>query len=264
MALVQIDFYSKVLSKITNVNIAFPNDVLPETILDNASYKRPMKTLYLLHGFSGSSKDWILGCHVQDLAAKYNMIIIMPSGDNSFYLDAKGTGKAYCQYIGKELVEYVTKTFSLSDKKEDTFIGGLSMGGFGAIHTGLTFTETFGKIIAFSSALVIHDIKNTNTDFENTVADYYYYSSVFGDLSQVEYSINNPEYLIGLLKEQGKKIPPIYMTCGTEDFLIQQNRDFYKFLVKEGIDVEYMESTGTHDWDFWRKSLEPSMQWALD
>ncbi|MFU7518025.1 hypothetical protein AB4668_19945, partial [Clostridium sp. HCS.1] len=96
-------------------------------------------------------------------------------------------------------------------------------------------TDTLGKIFGLSSALIINYIKNKKEDFKNEVADYYYYASVFGDLSELEESDKNPEYLIKQLKREGKDIPPISMACGTEDFLLNQNREFNEFLVKEGI-----------------------------
>lgn len=264
MALFQVDFYSKALSRVMNFNVLIPNDVIPEMLNGNQCYEREMKTLFLLHGYSGSSKDWLLGSSVQDLAGKYNLAIVMPSGDNSFYLDAKGTGKKYGKYVGEELVDYVRKTFGLSDKREDTLIGGLSMGGFGAIHTGLAYPDTFGKIIALSSALIVHKIKNMAEGFKDGIADYDYYTSVFGDLSKLETSPNNPECLIQKLKETGQLIPSIYMACGSEDFLIENNRAFHSFLKKENIEVTYVEAPGVHDWNFWNRYLEPGIKWALE
>lgn len=263
MALFQVDFYSKALAKTTCFHVILPNDVLPEMIAGNDNYNRNMKTLYLLHGYSGSSKDWLLGSLVQELAIKYNIAVLMPSGDNSFYLDGKGTGKAFCQFVGKELVEYTRKVFGLSDRKEDTYISGLSMGGFGAIHTGLAYPDTFGKLVGLSSALIIHTIANIKEDHQDFIADYHYYASTFGPLEQLIHSVNNPEYLIRKLKEENKAIPSIYMACGTEDFLIEENRAFHKFLATEGVEVTYIESPGIHNWEYWNRYLEPSIQWLL-
>lgn len=263
MAVFQVDFFSQALAKSTCFHMVLPNDVPPMMRENNVNYNRKMKTLFLLHGFSGSSKDWLLGSSVQELSIKYNMAVIMPSGDNSFYLDGKGTGRAYGKFVGSELVEYVRKTFNLAMVKEDTFIGGLSMGGFGAIHTGLSYPETFGKIVGLSSALIIHNIKNIKEGFKDGIADYDYYNLVFGDLSQLENSENNPEYLIKKLKSEGQAIPPIYMACGTEDFLIEENRKFYQFLQDEAVDAHYIESPGLHDWKFWNDYLEPSIEWLL-
>ena len=263
MAQLQVNYFSEALMKITTFQIILPNDVPPMMTEGNEHYKRSMKTLYLLHGFSGSSIDWLFGSRVQELAIKYNLAIVMPCGDNSFYLDGKATGRAYGRFIGEELVNYVARTFNLSSNKEDISIGGLSMGGFGAIHTGLQYPETFGKIVGLSSALIIHNIKNIESDFIDDIANYEYYAMTFGDLKLLETSDNNPEVLYNKLKMAGKRIPPIFMACGTEDFLINENRAFHEFLLSENADVDYNESPGIHDWKFWNEYLEPGIQWIL-
>jgi S-formylglutathione hydrolase FrmB len=263
MALYQIDYYSKELARIVHFDMLLPNDINPEMISSNENYQRESKTLFLLHGYSGSSKDWLLGSSIQELAGKYNLVVVMPNGENSFYLDSRGTGKAYCRFIGQELVEYVQKIFGLSRRKEDIFIGGFSMGGYGAIHTGLTYPNNFGKIIALSSALITNKLKNMQEGFTGGMADYDYYVSVFGDLMKVEESINSPEYLIRNLKKENLRIPPIYMACGTEDFLLEENREFHQFLTEQQIEIEYHESKGLHNWSFWNQYLEPSIEWLL-
>lgn len=264
MALMQVNFFSTSLMRNVTYHIILPNDLPPDMLQGNEHYNREMKTLYLLHGYSGSTLDWMLGSLAQEVAGKYNLAIVMPSGENSFYLDAKGTGRAYGRYVGAEIVEYTRRVFGLSTKREDTLIGGLSMGGFGAIHTGLKYHETFGTIIGLSSALIVNSIKNKEEGFRNEIADYDYYVSVFGDLSNLENSENNPEYLIKQLIEEEKQIPSIYMACGTEDFLIEENREFYNFLTDHNVAVTYKESPGVHNWDFWNAYLEPSIKWALE
>lgn len=264
MALFQVDFYSKSLAGSTDFKLILPNDLLPEMIKGNPYYERPAKTLFLLHGYSGCSRDWLTGSRIEELAGKYNLAVVMPSCRNSFYLDAKGTGRAFCQYVGKELVDYVRSTFGISARREDTYIGGLSMGGFGAIHTALVYPDTFEKIIALSPALIIHSIENMKEGDSNNIADYYYYSSIFGDLDKLNESSNNPEYLIRKLKKEGKRIPPIFRAIGTEDFLIEDNRSFAKFLKEENVPETYIESPGVHDWNFWNAHLEEAMKWLLE
>lgn len=264
MSLLQVNFYSQSLVKGTTFHMILPNDCSASMIETNPHYKRNMKTLYLLHGFSGTSTDWLTGSGVQEMAQKYNLAIVMPSGDNSFYLDGKGTGTAYGRFAGEELVEYVAKTFGLSKKREDVFMGGLSMGGFGAIHTGLKYNDSFSKVFGLSSAFIIHNIKNKMPGFDNGVANYDYYVATFGNLDHLEDSENNPEYLIRQLKKSDDQIPLIYMACGTEDFIIEENRSFHRFLLNEKIDVTYIESCGVHDWKFWNEYLEPAISWLLN
>ncbi|MDW2798461.1 alpha/beta hydrolase family protein [Clostridium boliviensis] len=264
MAQIQVNYFSGSLMKVTTVQVILPNDLLPIMVEGNEHYKRETKTLYLLHGFSGGAMDWLSGSQVQEMAIRYNLAIVMPSGDNSFYLDAKGTGRAYGRFVGEELVNYIARTFRLSNKKEDIYIGGLSMGGFGAIHTGFKYNNTFAKVFALSSALIINNIKNKEPGFQDAIADYDYYNSIFGDLKLLEDSENNPEFLVKKILKEGKQLPPLFMACGTEDFLLQENRSFIEFLAKEKVGVAYQESTGTHDWKFWNEYLEPAIKWLLN
>ena len=264
MAFLQVNFFSTALMRTTAFHMFLPNEVMPEMIAGNKNYDRPTKTLYLLHGFSGSTIDWFAGSLTQELSMKYNLAIVMPSGENSFYLNAKGTGRAYQTFVGEDLVNYVSKTFGLSKEKEDVYIGGLSMGGFGAIHTALAYPEQFGHTFGLSSALIVNNIKGMEPGTTDPIADYDYYVGAFGDLNQLEESENNPEYLVKKLKKEGKELPSIFMACGTEDFLIRENHEFRDFLEAEGVNFSYKESTGIHDWKFWNEYLEPAIEWMLE
>ena len=263
MALIQANFFSNSLMRTVPINVILPNDAPTFITTQNPHYERPTKTLFLLHGFSGSIFDWLTGSNIQDIALRYNLAVVMPSGENSFYLNGRGDGTAYETYTGSELVDYVRKTFGLSDKSEDTFIGGLSMGGFGAIHTGLKFPENFGKIFGLSSALIIHKIKDMQPDTSDEVADYDYYERAFGTLSELEASEKNPETLILHRQEKGETIQPIFIACGSEDFLRKENHIFRDFLTAHHVDFVYKETPGVHDWKFWNEYLEPAIQWML-
>ena len=135
---------------------------------------------------------------------------------------------------------------------------------FRSIHTAFAYPEQFGGAFGLSSAFIINRIKGMKAGMKDDVADYYSYYRVFGDLDKLDTSEVNPEYLIKKLKEEGKKVPPIYLTCGTEDFLIEQNREFRDFLTNEGIFFTYEESKGIHDWKFWNGTLEPAIKWMLN
>ena len=263
MATARIEFFSNALCRISPFYAVLPNDVPDMMKMENKNYDRPMKALYLLHGYSGTCTDWIYNSALGDMAMKYNLAIICPAGENSFYLDREATGEKYGTYVGEELVAYTRKLFGLSDKKEDTYIGGYSMGGFGAIHTALAYPDVFEKLFAFSSALIIHNVKKMKPGDADTVANYEYYRSVFGDPAHVAESRNNPETLLRELQEQKVKLPGIYMAVGTEDFLYEENQIFRHFLEERHVEFEYHESAGGHDFIFWNQYVEPAIQWLL-
>ena len=263
MAVLQVNKYSAALSRIVTFHVILPNDAPPDMQAGNENYERQAKVLYLLHGFSGSSMDWMLGSRIQELALKYNLAVVLPSGENSFYLNGRGAGRAYETFTGEELMDYCKMTFGLSGQKEDNFIGGLSMGGFGAIHTALKYPERFEKMFGLSSALIINKIRGMKPGTKDFLADYDYYTQTFGELDHVDTTENNPEYLIKERLKKGDAIQPIFLACGTEDFLIDENREFRDFLKDRGVDVTYRESVGIHDWSFWNEYLEPAIQWML-
>lgn len=255
-------FYSKTLARPVHFTAVLCNDNAFGTE-GNPHYKRQTKNVYLLHGYSGTDTDWFTNVPLGDLANRYNVNFFMPCGDNSFYLDQPATGFKYAQYVGCEFVEYTRKTFNLSTNRDDTYIGGLSMGGFGALHTGLMFNETFGRIIALSSALIQNGLSQMKSGDDNGMANYEYYRQMFGDLDQIGTSVNNPEFLAKKLVEAGAVIPEIYMACGTEDFLFVPNNEFKKFLDSLNIPVTYFTGPGIHDFVFWRAQLSAGLEWAL-
>ena len=166
--------------------------------------------------------------------------------------------------VGVELVDYVRKTFGLAERPEDTYIAGLSMGGFGALHTGLAYPDRFGKIGALSSALIVHEVAAMKPGQGNAVANYDYYRECFGDPATAAERDCNPEVLARKLKAEGKTIPGIYMACGTEDFLIENNRAFHKFLTDEEIPHEYHEGKGIHDMVFWTEHIRNAVEWMFN
>ena len=135
MATIQVNFMSKSLMRTVDIQVILPVDkfdffeaVPPAT--------KPFKTLYLLNGVFGDYHDWIKSTRIALWAEENNLAVVMPAGENMFYVDSPGIGTAYSTFIGKELVEITRKMFPLSSKCEDTFIGGLSMGGYGALYNG--------------------------------------------------------------------------------------------------------------------------------
>lgn len=263
MSLVHVDFFSQSLARITNFYAVIPDD-LPEVMKElNPHFKRPTRTLILLHGFSGSSSDWITGSPIRELSGKYNLAVVMPDGANSFYLDTERTGGAYGNYVGKELLDYARRLFSLSDKREDTYIGGYSMGGFGAVRNGLKYAEQYSKVIGLSNALIVSELKDMQEGVDNGMANYAYYKDTFGNLEEAENTDKNPEFLLKKRLEERKMIPEFFLACGTEDFLLEPNRKFINFMRQNGVEPVYLEDHGAHDWNFWNRCLEPALQWLV-
>ena len=263
MALIQVNFMSKTLFRTVPMHVILPVDKLTTPDM-SVPEDKPYKTLYLLHGLLGNYTDWVTETRIQKWASEKNLAVVMPSGDNSFYLDSPAAGNLnnnYGEFIGKELVEITRKMFPLSHDRENTYIAGLSMGGYGAIRNGLKYHETFGYIAGLSSAVhILEDI----VDVENR--NIVYEESCFGKLEEAIATDKNPRVIVKNLKEKqasGEDIqfPKIYMACGTDDWLIGVNRAYRDFFAENGLDITYHEEPGHHDWAFWDRYILKVLEW---
>lgn len=254
MSVLQVNFASKSLRRQVTFNALLPIDT------QNVGQ---MKSLYLLHGYAGNYMDWMCGTKIQELSQRFNIAVFMPSGNNSFYLDDPDKYENYGEYVGEELPEFTRKMFRLSDSVQDTWIGGLSMGGYGAIRNGLKYSKTYGRIIALSSALITNRVAKIPVGYKDGIADYSYYTRVFGNLSILLGSDKDPFALYSSVRESNGSIPKMYIACGTEDFLIEENREYSQFLKTQNADITYVEGPGDHNWDFWNEYVEKGVLWAL-
>lgn len=246
----EMNFKSKELRKNTGVNILLP---------DNAGASdAPCKTLWLLHGLSGDYTVWMRNSAIERYASKYNVAVIMPDVDRSWYTNT-AYGVNYFNYITKELPNLCHNTFRfLSKEREDTIIAGLSMGGYGAFKAALTYPEQYGACISLSGSL---DITR-----KGRTCDLNEWKSIFGfDLEsplELEGSEHDLFALASRDKREGKQLPRIYMWCGTEDHLIGTNRLFDEHLTKLGIDHIFKTSEGDHTWRWWDLHIQDALEWA--
>lgn len=260
MAYIQMNFFSKTLMRQVPVNVILPVDKLLWPGMPVREDK-PYKTLYLLHGIFGNYTDWVVGSRIQRYAEENDLVVIMPSGDNGFYIDQPLTHNFYGEFVGKELVEITRKMFPLSHKREDTYIGGLSMGGYGAIRNGLKYHDTFGAIIALSAAIHMDGFQKCTNEAPIFFERRDYVEELFGDLDKLSESDKDPKYLVEQLIKEKAQIPAIYMACGKEDSLLSYNQDFVKFLQDKNVTVTYEEGPGNHEWDFWDTYIKKGIEW---
>lgn len=264
MAIIQVNFMSNTLWRSVPIQVILPVDKLtPDGTLPAP---KKFKTLYLMHGLLGNYTDWVSGTRIQRWAEERDLAVVMPSGDNSFYVDRPASNNRYGAFIGEELVEITRRMFPLSDKREDTFIGGLSMGGFGAMRNGLKYHDTFGAIICLSGALHILEDMDKIASRKEGVDNLSFEECMFGPLPEAALSDKNPRVLadhLGKVKLEDPSValPRIYMACGTEDRLIPHSRTYRKLLEDNGFDVTYEEGPGNHNWDFWDSYIKKAIDW---
>jgi S-formylglutathione hydrolase FrmB len=242
MAMIQASFFSECLKRKVHFNAILPVDpMFPEM------YRPPLKTAYLLHGYTGSCDDWFTRHSLGNLSLRNNLAIILPNAENHFYVDDMQREDMYGEFIGKELVEFTRKVFPLSEKRDDTIIGGISMGGYGSLRNGMKYNDVFGHVVAIAPAIILNEV--TGPDFNPSIPGVAlgYYESVFGDLKTANERDVSVFWLSKKMKDEGAEFPDIYFACGANDRLVYENRRFHAHLTELGIPHVYEEAPGTHD-----------------
>ena len=266
MATLTIQCFSESLKRSITLNAVVPVD---QRTLDGNGLRdeRPMKTLYLLHGAYGNGADWFSFSRLPLWAQDWNLAVIMPSGENKFFSDVAGSEDEFGKFVGQELVEMTRRMFNLSHKREDTFVAGQSMGGYGALMAAFRYPEVFGYVGAFGSALILDnpplDDRGTRMFSDGgkgaPITRTKFYESVFGPLKDLP---REDDYW-RMAEDCARKgtMPSIFMSCGTSDALLEPNRKYRDFLQRLGTPLHYEEGEGGHDWVFWDKSLYHFLSW---
>ena len=253
MALLQVNYLSKALFRTVPLNVILPSDKIDFSTLSYRMKKGDsFKTLYLLHGLLGNYTDWVTNTRIQLWAEEKNLAVVMPSGDNAFYVNNAGGGNDYGAFIGQELVEVTRNMFPLSDRREDTFIAGLSMGGYGALRNGIVYSDTFSHVAGFSSAIHIFDRGTEHNGSE---------LRVFKDVDKAALTDVNPRVAFEKLLDEKRQIPRFYMSCGTADDLYDTNTSFRDFLTSKGAEVTWDEEEYGHEWTFWDSQIKKVLDW---
>jgi len=219
------------------------------------SFRKPLKAAYLLHGYTGSCDDWFTRHSLGGLSQKNNLALILPNAENHFYVDDMQREDYYGEFIGRELVEFTRKAFPLSCAREDTIIGGISMGGYGSLRNGMKYGDVFGHVVAIAPALILNEV--AGEDFRPSIqgSSRGYYESVFGCLGTARERDVDVFWLSSELSRRGAEFPDIYFACGANDKLVFENRRFHAHLTKLGVPHVYDEGPGTHDEYFFEPHL---------
>lgn len=259
MAVFHTTMFSNALHRWTEMTAIIPvdkDDGAP--LLVRSREELPLKTVMLLHGFSGTHSDWLYGSRIQQLAISHHVAVLCPCGENSFYIDDTKRDALYEAHLC-EVLDFSRKVFPLSTKAGDTVIGGFSMGGYGALLGGLKHPELFGGILALSSALITDHLSELTEYPTGLTSSADYYEHTFGRPQAIAGSSIDPRHLVKQLLENGQPIPRIFMACGSEDFLVESNDNFSAYLNSLGIEHTYVKKPGVHDWVFWDAHIETGL-----
>ncbi len=260
MALFHVDFSSSVLGMCVQMDVILPQKPTGMIGITERVRSEKYPTLYLLHGMSDDHTIWQRRTSIERYAAEKGIAVVMPCVHLSWYSDMY-RGQKYWTYISEELPAICRQFFpNMSDRREDTWAAGLSMGGYGALKLGLKASETFSKIVSLSGGLDVEDTVKSAL-IRNTVATDTYWENVFGPAEQIKGSANDLFAAAEQLKASGKPIPEIYIWCGTSDFLYRQNVKMHEHLTSLSIAHTYVETPGNHGWQYWDEHIQNGLNW---
>ena len=214
--------------------------------------------LVLLHGLTGNHAVWPMRTDLQSLADRHNLVIALPDGARSFWLD-QAVGLEWGRWVGSELPSLLRSVLRVSAARSETFIGGLSMGGYGAVRAAFDYPRTFGGVISLSGTLDVAEraFRSRHLDL---------YEIGFGDLERPRRSDDLVTRMAAAAPGAPTPNTPtpsvavpldvrFFAVCGTEDRLLKQNRRFRDIAEEIGLDLTYREGPGGHDYVFWNEWL---------
>jgi S-formylglutathione hydrolase FrmB len=259
MAFLQCSFHSDALRLACAMNVILPQPAGASQIglTSAADDDHAPPVLYLLHGLSDDHTIWMRRTSIERYAAPLGLAVIMPAVNRSFYTDM-AVGPKYWTFISEELPALCQRMFRLSPRREDTFVAGLSMGGYGAFKLALRRPERFAAAASLSGALdMTYRMEQTDDPEWNREL-----AHIFGDPSALQGSDNDTMHLAEQLAQHGGPKPRLFQCCGTEDFLIEHNRRFHEHATKLGLDLTYHEHEGdSHQWGYWDRTIQDVLAW---
>lgn len=252
MNLIRCEFPSDTLHTYVHVTVLLPKKM--KTPLEEPKQKDTYPVLYLLHGAMDHGDNWLYHTNLAELVDEKEIAVVLPSVGNSFYLDDPN-GLRYFTFLTEELPDYLGHVFPLSGKPEETFLGGLSMGGYGSLYAALRKPEKYGKIFSLSGALEIQLASGFVAHCEGALPE----------VLRSRKMLPGGEYdLFALLERvRPEAMPPVLLACGTDDFFIRSNRKLSRELERRGMRVQLHTAPGGHNWDFWRVWLRHAFDFLV-
>jgi putative tributyrin esterase len=242
------------------------NATLPYNVILPSGYRAASTTrypvLYLLHGWAGHYTDWITRTQIADYAAQYRLIVVMPEGNDSWYVDSGGVpADKYEAYILKELIPDVDKRFRTIQARYGRAVAGLSMGGYGAIKYGLKYPSTFVFAASMSGAFGV----TRYTQNEMGGSNWEPFLKIFGPVNSETRKANDLfEITRNLTAARIASLPYFYFDCGTEDAgqHVNPNRELSQLFLEKKIPHEYRELPGNHSWGYWDQQVQVVLEIA--
>lgn len=232
MSLIHLNYYSAPLEKQCGAYVILPDG------------DGPFRVVYQLHGLSDDYTIWLRRTSIERYAEKIGLMVVLLDGARSFYVDTHpGLGRYEAHIL--ETVRYIDRAFRTVAAPVGRAIGGLSMGGYGAVKLGLKYPDVFGSAASHSGALDITTLLSESLCPE--------LKTIFPNGTMCA-----DEDPFQLAARPGPK-PALYVDCGVDDFLIEHNRRFHARCAELGLAHTYKEFPGAHSWEYWDKHITAAL-----
>lgn len=246
MATLVCDFFSDALQVGSSMTVVLPQPTQSQIGVSSATDDGPPPLLYLLHGLSDDHTAWSRYTSISRYAEAAGLAVVMPAVHRSFYTDERH-GHRYWEFVSEELPAVVRSLFRVTAEPASTFVAGLSMGGYGAVRLALTHPDRYAAAASMSGAL---DIVRAMADPGREELSH----RIFDD------RVAPAEDLFALL-ESAASVPPLHLSCGTEDPLLGFTTGFADAAVAGGHDVTVDLRPGEHAWPFWDAEIQRVIDW---
>ncbi len=258
------------------VKSAILNRSVKYTIYLPADYDRSERTypvVYLLHGYTDDQTGWLQFGEINRYADKAiadgiipPMIIVMPNGDSSFYINSYDGKENYEDFFIKEFMPTIEKTYRIKAEKKFRGVAGLSMGGYGSLIYSLKYPQLFAAAAPLSAAVISDDdiVATADDRWENT------FGQLYGRGLKGKDRLNKAWYDNAILKivetktaDDLKKVR-YWIDCGDDDFLTKGNSLLHILLTEKRVPHEYRVRDGAHNWTYWRTGIVDALKFIGD
>jgi putative tributyrin esterase len=262
MALAHVDFFSEVLGLCCQADV-----ILPQKSQGIGQPGQEMTgdvpVLWLLHGASDDHTIWQRRTSIERYVAPLGIAVVMPAVQLSFYTNME-YGGGYFDFVGGELAKIMRDFFHFSAKREDNFVAGLSMGGYGAFKLALSRPGQYAAAASLSGALDIARLaqmprRPAAEKGAPKRADLM--KMIFGNVKVLPGSEHDLLHLLEQNVAAGIDLPDLFVTCGTEDFLYADNQAFLTLARRLGVELTYHEEPGEHEWGYWDRNIQRVLSW---
>lgn len=257
MAHLRCEFFSDVLGLSTSMTVILPQPTSGQIGMAGAATDDLPPVLYLLHGLSDDDTIWLRRTSVERYVAELGLAVVMPAVGRSFYTD-EVAGGAYWTFVSQELPELVHRFFRVSDRREDTFVAGLSMGGYGALKLALRQPDRFAAAASLSGALDLAGLAGPGGG-PVWPSDPRMFDRILG----ADHRVAPEDDLFRLLADADPaQLPALWLGCGTADELYPAHQSFRQACHEAGLSPAGHDTDGAdHEWGLWDADLQRVLDW---